>query len=83
MQSLLNGPHTRVRGERLASPPPAAAAGPSSPSPSPGKSRGGKQQKGLTSFYRQVPRCLGCRAALPSSAGPEESTPGLCDSCCR
>lgn len=63
MQEFLNGPHTRVRVD--------AVATPSAPASSPqGKRKGrGARQMGLTRFYRGAPCDIACATNLIAVKG--------------
>ena len=74
VQSLLGGPHTRVRADPLR-----VSGTPNRATGSSGKGRGGAaQQRGLGQFFKSSLKCLSCRRAIPGSSGDDR---GLCDSC--
>ena len=87
LQSLVSGPHTMVKVDRAnkmgAAGAFGSAAGPLSPSPGKGASRGAPKQLGMMQFFKATAKCLGCKQALSAFKGAVEDAPGLCDSCSR
>jgi hypothetical protein len=58
-----------------------AAASPNAPAVPAAPAAG--RQMGLTAFYQQTAKCLGCRRGLPGYKGPLDQAPGLCSDCSR
>lgn len=83
LQALLSGPHALVRPDPLLSQ--EASNGhedhPLEGSP-PAKSlkKGLGRQRGMTSFFKQTVKCLGCRQVLPGAVDTGRA-PGLCADC--
>ena len=94
LQSLLYGPHTLVKVDKMKYAPPPSTTTTASPAtvtplkamakkytPSPSSSKKQQQQSGLLSFFKAKAHCLGCKRVLSEFNGDAEAAPGLCAAC--